>query len=32
VPVVILVIGYAAEFPEQHPRRALEEIAHWVKS
>jgi nitroreductase len=32
VPVVILAIGYAAEFPEQHPRRALEEIAHWVKS
>ncbi len=31
VPVVILAIGYPAEFPEQHPRRRLEELAHWVK-
>jgi nitroreductase len=31
VPVVILAIGYAAEFPEQHPRRPLDQIAHWVK-
>jgi nitroreductase len=31
VPVVILPIGYPAEFPEQHPRRSLEELAHWVK-
>jgi nitroreductase len=31
VPVVILAIGYAAEFPEQHPRRPLDQLAHWVK-
>jgi nitroreductase len=31
VPVVILAIGYAAEFPDQHPRRPLEQLAHWVK-
>ncbi len=31
VPVVILAIGYPAEFPEQHPRRPLEELAHCVK-
>jgi nitroreductase len=32
VPVVILAIGYAAEFPDQHPRRPLGQLAHWVKS
>jgi nitroreductase len=31
VPVVILSIGYPGEFPEQHPRRPLEQLAHWVK-
>ena len=31
VPVVILAIGYAAEFPDQHPRRPLNQLAHWVK-
>ncbi len=31
VPVVILAIGYAAEFPDQHPRRPLDQLAHWVK-
>jgi nitroreductase len=31
VPVVILAIGYAAEFPEQHPRRPLDQLTHWVK-
>ena len=31
-PVVILAIGYPGEFPEQHPRRSLEQLAHWVKS
>jgi nitroreductase len=31
VPVVILSIGYPDEFPEQHPRRPLEQLAHWVK-
>jgi nitroreductase len=31
-PVVILAIGYAGEFPDQHPRRAVEQLAHWVKS
>jgi nitroreductase len=31
VPVVILAIGHAAEFPEQHPRRPLDQLAHWVK-
>jgi nitroreductase len=31
VPVVILAIGYPAEFPTLHPRRALEELVHWVK-
>ena len=30
VPVVILAIGYPGEFPDQHPRRPLEQIAHWV--
>jgi len=30
VPVVILAIGYAAEFPEQHPRRSLDQITHLV--
>jgi nitroreductase len=30
VPVVILAIGYAAEFPDQHPRRPLDQLAHWV--
>jgi len=32
VPVVILSIGYPGEYPEQHPRRPLEQLAHWVKS
>src|SRR5512137_1110506 len=31
VPVVILSIGYPAEFPDQHPRRSLDQLAHWVK-
>jgi nitroreductase len=31
VPVVIMPIGYPAEFPEQHPRRPLDELVHWVK-
>jgi nitroreductase len=31
VPVVILSIGYPGEFPEQHPRRPLEQLAHRVK-
>ena len=31
VPVVILPIGYPGEFPDQHPRRPLEQLAHWVK-
>ncbi len=31
VPVVILAIGYPAEFPTQHPRRPLEQIAHLVE-
>jgi len=31
VPVVILSIGYPGEFPDQHPRRPLEQLAHWVK-
>ncbi len=30
VPVVILAIGYPAEFPTLHPRRSLSELAHWV--
>lgn len=30
VPVVILAVGYAAEFPDQHPRRPLDQLAHWV--
>jgi nitroreductase len=30
VPVVILSIGYPNEFPDQHPRRPLEQLAHWV--
>lgn len=32
VPVVILAIGYPAEFPDQHPRRSINEITHWVKN
>jgi nitroreductase len=28
VPVVILPIGYPGEFPEQHPRRPLDQITH----
>ena len=31
VPVVILPIGYPGEFPDQHPRRPLEQLTHWVK-
>jgi len=31
VPVVILAIGYPGEFPDQHPRRPLEQLAHRVK-
>jgi nitroreductase len=31
VPVVILAIGYAAEFPDQHPRRPLDQLTHRVK-
>jgi nitroreductase len=30
-PVVILAIGYPDEFPEQHPRRSLEQLVHWIK-
>jgi len=30
VPVVILAIGYPGEFPEQHRRRPLKQLAHWV--
>jgi nitroreductase len=30
-PVVILAIGYPDEFPEQHPRRPLTQLVHWVK-
>ncbi len=30
VPVSILAIGYPGEFPTQHPRRPLDEIAHRV--
>jgi len=30
VPVVILAIGYPGEFPEQHIRRPLEQLAHWI--
>ncbi len=32
VPVVILAVGYPGEFPEQHPRRPLSNIAHWVSN
>ena len=32
VPVVILAIGYAAGFPEQHPRRPLDQITHLVNN
>jgi nitroreductase len=32
VPVVILAVGYAAEFPDQHPRRPLDQLAHRVNS
>ncbi len=32
VPVVILAVGYPGEFPEQHPRRSLNNIAHWVSN
>jgi nitroreductase len=31
VPVVILSIGYPDEFPDQHPRRPLDQLVHWVK-
>jgi nitroreductase len=31
VPVVILAVGYPGEFPEQHPRRPLDQLVHWVK-
>jgi nitroreductase len=31
VPVAILPVGYPGEFPDQHPRRPLEELVHWVK-
>jgi nitroreductase len=31
VPVVFLTIGYPGEFPDHHPRRPLEQLAHWVK-
>jgi nitroreductase len=31
VPVVILAIGYPGEFPDHHPRRALDQISHWIK-
>lgn len=31
VPVVILTIGYPGEFPEQHVRRPLDLLAHWVR-
>lgn len=30
VPVSILAIGYPGESPTQHPRRPLNELAHWV--
>jgi nitroreductase len=29
-PVVILSIGYPDEFPEQHPRRPLDQLVHWI--
>jgi nitroreductase len=29
-PVVIMPIGYPAEFPDQHVRRPLEELTHWI--
>ncbi len=29
-PVVIMPIGYPGEFPDQHIRRPLEELTHWV--
>jgi nitroreductase len=29
-PVVIMPIGYPSEFPDQHLRRSLEQLAHWV--
>ena len=32
VPISILAIGYPGEFPTQHPRRPLVEIAHLVKN
>jgi nitroreductase len=31
VPVVILALGYPGEFPEQHPRRPLDDLVHWVR-
>lgn len=31
VPVAILSIGYQDEFPEQHPRRPLDEITHLIE-
>jgi nitroreductase len=30
VPVSILAVGYPDEFPTEHPRRPLNELAHWV--
>lgn len=30
IPVVILPIGYPNELPEHHPRRPLDQLAHWV--
>lgn len=32
LPVVIMPIGYPAEFPDQHPRRPLDQLVHWVSS
>jgi nitroreductase len=32
VPVVILAVGYPAEFPDQHPRRPLDQITHLVNN
>lgn len=29
-PVVIMPIGYPAEFPDQHVRRAVDQLSHWV--
>ncbi len=30
-PVVIMPLGYPAEFPDQHVRRPVAELAHWIK-